>query len=406
MPDSCSCEKCNKKVSEHLASLLPFRVLEDLADRPLRIGGVALVVGMSRNFNVYTPEELQAFAEKLVNSPVYMEHVTASDAIGKTTKTSFDAQTRCLLYEAEIYDTAVAEKIRKGLIQHVSVGADYQTIDLVNAKVPHGLYNAELSLVAVPGVPEANIQILERLAHMHTSVPASGKEHKAVKVIHEKLTAKELLQDLQCVFCGGPGDYLVSTCTACGDRAAGLTQAVVEFLAGFDPAKGDGDFSSLVLFERVGGRFVFRTHSGNGVESMEEKDIAELTDKIAAKVNEKLSQDNQGLKEKVTNTERQLGEANTKLSEANGKVAAAEGARDSAKTELATANKLLEKYRKVAPGVELLAAPPVLMPVSEAVAVIREALPPSNVQRSWGLGPQRMCQELNRGILKLERRVK
>ena len=68
-----------------------------------------------------------------------------------------------LLYEAEIYDPAIADKVRNGLIQHVSVGADYNTLDVVDAKVPHGLLNPELSLVAVPGVPETNVQVLEKL---------------------------------------------------------------------------------------------------------------------------------------------------------------------------------------------------------------------------------------------------
>jgi hypothetical protein len=36
----------------------------------------------------------------------------------------------------------------RGLVQHVSVGADYEAIDVVDGKVPHGLHNAELSLVA------------------------------------------------------------------------------------------------------------------------------------------------------------------------------------------------------------------------------------------------------------------
>jgi hypothetical protein len=106
-----------------------------------------MTIGMSRNSNIYTPKELEAFAGKLVDAPVYLEHITAQNAVGKVTKTQWDGQN--LLYEAEIYDEDTAAKIRKGLIRHVSVGADYETIDLVNGKVPHGLYNAEMSLVAV-----------------------------------------------------------------------------------------------------------------------------------------------------------------------------------------------------------------------------------------------------------------
>ncbi|MEM3464343.1 MAG: hypothetical protein QXL91_05725 [Candidatus Bathyarchaeia archaeon] len=148
-------------VREHFTAIFPFQVLEKVVDKPLRIKGVAMKVGMSRNRNIYTPEELEAFASKLVGAPLYIEHVAVPNAIGRVTNAYFDGEN--LWYEAEIYDDEYAEKIRKGLIQHVSVGADYETIDILDGKVPHGLHNAELSLVAVPGIPETNIQILEKL---------------------------------------------------------------------------------------------------------------------------------------------------------------------------------------------------------------------------------------------------
>jgi len=167
------------KVKEHVAVVLPFKVLERIVDKPLRIRGVAMAAGMSRNFNIYTPEELQAFTSKLVSAPVYVEHVAVSNAVGKVTKTEWDGQN--LWYEAEIYDDEVAEKIRKGLIQHVSVGADYETIDILDGKIPHGLYNAELSLVAVPGIPETNIHVLEKLAPAGVGGAAPLKERENMK---------------------------------------------------------------------------------------------------------------------------------------------------------------------------------------------------------------------------------
>ena len=154
-------DRLNPPIREHLCAVLPFTVSEKILDKPLRIEGLAMTIGMSRNFNIYTPEELASFANKLVNAPVYLEHVTANDAIGKVIGANWDGQS--LRYAAEIYEEDTAEKIRKGLIRHVSVGADYETVDLVNGKVPHGLYNAEMSLVAVPGIPQTNIQILEKL---------------------------------------------------------------------------------------------------------------------------------------------------------------------------------------------------------------------------------------------------
>jgi len=155
------CSAC-KRVKEHVTTILPFQVLEKIVDKPLRIRGVAMTAGMSRNFNIYTSEELQAFASKLVGAPVYIEHVSVDSAVGKVTNAGWDG--RALWYEAEIYESETADKIRKGLVQHVSVGADYEAIDVVDGKVPHGLHNAELSLVAVPGIPESNVQVLERLS--------------------------------------------------------------------------------------------------------------------------------------------------------------------------------------------------------------------------------------------------
>jgi hypothetical protein len=151
----------SETVREHVSVVLPFKVLEKIVDKPLRIRGIAITTGMSRNFNIYTPEELQSFADRLVSAPVYTEHVAVPNAVGKIVKTEWDGKN--LWYEAEVYDEETAEKIRKGLIRHVSVGADYETIDVLDGKIPHGLHNAELSLVAVPGIPETNIQVLEKL---------------------------------------------------------------------------------------------------------------------------------------------------------------------------------------------------------------------------------------------------
>src|SRR3989337_2491672 len=188
------CEGC-KRGAEHYSAVLPFAVLEKLVDKPLRIRGVAMTAGMSRNFNIYTPQELEAFSSKLVNSPVYIEHVAVDSAVGKVTKADWDGH--ALWYEAEIYESDIADKIRKGLVQHVSVGADYEAVDIVDGKVPHALHNDELSLLAVPGIPETNISVLEAISH--------GAERKVVKAG-------------SCVFCGKPANYLVSSCKLCFDK--------------------------------------------------------------------------------------------------------------------------------------------------------------------------------------------
>ena len=44
---------------EHVYAVLPFTITEKIMEKPLRIRGVAMTAGMSRNFNIYTPDELQ-----------------------------------------------------------------------------------------------------------------------------------------------------------------------------------------------------------------------------------------------------------------------------------------------------------------------------------------------------------
>jgi hypothetical protein len=297
-----NCAGC-KHVREHVASLLPFKVIESVAGKHLRIGGVAMTVGMSRNFNVYTPEELAFFADKLVNAPVYIEHVDVASAAGKVTKCIYDAASRCLLYEAEIYDQTIADKIRNGLIQHVSVGADYDALDVVDAKVPHGLFNPELSLVAVPGIPETNVQVLEPFAS-------------------EK----------------------------------------------------------------------------RGVERLEEKDIENISEKVAAKIGEKSSLEVEKLKIEFS-------EAKAKLAVAEGKVKVAEGACVEANGKLTAANKTVEDLKKLMPGVDLLKDPPVLMAVSEALADFRSLRLSPMVENCSGFS-QHMGMDIRNKILKYEAKLR
>src|SRR4030066_2095209 len=139
-------ETHDSPTKEHVYAILPFTISERMLGKPLRIRGVAMTAGLSRNFNIYTPEELKTFADTLVNAPVYLEHVTATDAVGKVAKTDWDGHR--LWYEGEVSEEETAEKIRKGLIRHVSVGADYEAVEIVDGKIPHGLCNAEIRLVA------------------------------------------------------------------------------------------------------------------------------------------------------------------------------------------------------------------------------------------------------------------
>ncbi len=450
---------------EQIAQILPFRVLEATEGKPLRIAGVAMTAGMSRNHNVYTPEELQAFAPKLIGSPLYLEHVTVNNAIGKVTNCTFDAQTKSLLYEAEIYDPTIAEKIRQGLIQHVSVGADYDTLD--SANVPHGLHNAEMSLVAVPGIPETNIQVLESLLRKG---PVKVQEQDGRPA---------------CAVCGQPADFLVSICQTCLDKAGKTTEQLEpeipgEYFLGFvqDPnlflpehfrtvwldqangvlavmAKTRSDLAAercqeiLFLKSKWQPNTVadwLRMHpdytavaaaaelgvQSNGVEELDEKDLEKLAEKLAPKLKAKealmLKCPKCGMEFDATQWEangwkcpnKDCGVEVTPPASptltlkgdpsATEKLVAAESQLGEAKTKLATAegklteaNSTVEKLKQLVPGVDLLKNPPKLMPVSEALERLgRLELP--KMQERLSLGNQLQAQKVRKEIFEVKQK--
>lgn len=85
--------------------------------------------------------------------------------------------------------------------------------------------------------------------------------------------------------------------------------------------------------------------------------------------------------EKVTVAEKQAVEYKTKLVEAQ--------------------NNIAQLTQQIANN-SLLKDPPKTVLLSEAKTLVQSILPNLMVERSWGLGPQRMCQELRRALNQLE----
>jgi hypothetical protein len=330
----------NDVVQEYVSPIFPLRVLEKIVDKPLRIKGIALTTGMSRNFNLYTPEELKSFAEKLVAAPIYVEHVAVPNAIGRTTGTNWDG--RNLWFEAEIYDDEIAEKIRKGLVKHVSVGADYDTIDNVDGRIPHGLHNAELSLVAVPGIPEANIQIMEKL--------------------HVKEQTSEPIM---------PGEYLL-----------GFYQDFSAFMP---------QYFTVVWLDKENGILALAGKLRAEPETQKIESIFFAADKMwddnkirdwlalhpdyTSSVNKVATLQAQSVESMETKLEQHVDNSHGSLQ----------------KQESGIAEKLLKNSRSS-------------ITVEEAVKMIQNVLPSSMVERSWGFGPQRLCQELRGVIMNLRKK--
>ncbi len=394
-------------------------MLETAEGKPLRIAGVAMTAGMSRNHNVYTTEELQTFTPKLVGAPLYLEHVTVESAIGKVTKCDFDAQSKSLRYEAEIYDPTIAEKIRQGLIQHVSVGADYDTLD--SANVPHGLHNAEMSLVAVPGIPETNIQVLESLLRKG---PVKVQEQDGRPA---------------CAVCGQPADFLVSICQKCLDKAGGanvqsngvekvekeeLKKLVKEALkeAGVSEAEWDTEYinnlpdDAFAYIEAGGqkddqGKTTPRSlrhlpyknaegnldvdHVRNGLARLDQTKISAEGKKAAMK---KLCAAAGELKieSAVCNLDNAAERLQAELTQTKEKLTQAE-------SKLTEANSTVETLKQLVPGVDLLKNPPKLMPVSEVLERLgRLELP--KMQERLSLGNQVQAQKVRKEIFEVKQK--
>ena len=124
-----------------------------------KITGTLAVARVSRNNRLYLPAELEAAVRRLGEReiPVFWEHISALNAIGKA-RLFWNPEKYEIFYEAEIYDPAAIQKIEAGIPLRVSLGADYERIDYIDGiEVLRDIVFKELSIVAVPGIPEASI---------------------------------------------------------------------------------------------------------------------------------------------------------------------------------------------------------------------------------------------------------
>jgi len=133
------------------------------AKEAVKITGTLAIARVSRNNRLYLPSELEAAVKRLENReiPVYWEHISALGAIGKA-RLFWNPHTYEIIYEAEITDPAAEQKIRSGIPLKVSLGADYERVDYVDGiEVLRDLMFREISLVAVAGIPETSVQVVE-----------------------------------------------------------------------------------------------------------------------------------------------------------------------------------------------------------------------------------------------------
>ena len=126
------------------------------------IRGVAINETTTRNGIRYIAKELEKAAPSFRSKPILLDHEnTVKSIVGRTTENvNFDSMKKGITFEAKMMDKGIREMINDGRITDVSIGAKVN--DLVENKdegfmTAEGIEGLEISLVAVPGDPGANI---------------------------------------------------------------------------------------------------------------------------------------------------------------------------------------------------------------------------------------------------------
>ena len=125
------------------------------------IRGVAINETTTRNGIKYVATELEKAAPTFKGKKILLDHRNeVKSIVGTVTNSSFNNVKKSIDFEAKIMDKEIQNMINDGRISDVSIGAKVQ--DLVQNKddkcvTAIGIEGLEISLVAVPGDPGANI---------------------------------------------------------------------------------------------------------------------------------------------------------------------------------------------------------------------------------------------------------
>ena len=146
------------------------------------IRGIAINETTTRNGVTYIASELEKAAPSFRGKPVLTDHENSvRNIVGRTTENvTFNNNSKAIEFEAKIMDKDIQEMISDGRIQDVSIGASVK--DLVeneedNSITAIGLEGLEISLVAVPGDPGANIaNAISESMNIRREILMSGKD--------------------------------------------------------------------------------------------------------------------------------------------------------------------------------------------------------------------------------------
>ena len=125
------------------------------------IKGIAINETTTRNGITYRAKELKLAAPSFRNKPIMVDHSgSVKDIVGRTTENVvFNSANNSIDFEAKIMDEKIKEMINDGRITDVSIGAQVENIieNEEGERTAIGLEGLEISLVAIPGDPGANL---------------------------------------------------------------------------------------------------------------------------------------------------------------------------------------------------------------------------------------------------------
>ncbi len=339
-------ERAQNKQSFAWADFLIQFVKEDKEAKYYKVEALFPVESMNKDSPPFTRDEVLQSARTLTGKPSDLNHDHSQMLEGVEVKAAQfeDDCVECLV--RVLKNSPLNGMIERKEIVSVSIEGEWS----------HGLPGQGLVLTGLgwltkkttlPGIPLTRIIPVERIVE---SFEVKAQVLECFKSAHGGKVKLEAQQDdarPACAVCGKPADFLVSICQTCLDKAGGASAQA-------------------------------QSNEGENVSKEELKKIVE-----------------DGVKEGLQKADGNLEVLKTKLSEAEGKAKDAED-------KLKEANKTIEQLKQLVPGVDLLKNPSKLMPINDAVKLFEQVLPSPMVQRSWGLGPQRMCQDLQRAVQQLK----
>ena len=149
----------------------------------IKISGIAVKEGTSRNKRKYISSELEKFAPTLNGRPILKDHEGITDnVIGKITESKFNPETTEVSYFGWIKEdgTGIVEKIRDRRISEVSIGAlagkvvkETKDSDVL---IPIDMEALELSTTPVPGNKGTSISF-EKIKYSENQLKEMIKSH-------------------------------------------------------------------------------------------------------------------------------------------------------------------------------------------------------------------------------------